>query len=332
MQLQLQSVKRERFFVSGFTASVLFAMLVLGCGGDAPRDRLAVTGGVAGSIPSGGTGGSGMQPTAGVMPMTAGVGDTGGAGTDMPAGEGGTGVIPMTDRIFDAGSAPDRNEVQVGQVCMRLSQIQCAGEAFCCDAPGRDRATCEDVMQQGCIDEAHLDEVSRNPIAAFDRNAAARVFAELERLASTCDLGIASFGGSSTGLMSMFSGTVAPGTSCQPKSPPPLSIPIPMPPAEVAAAHLLSCTGIATVACRPTAPLSWTCDPRGGVGEQCFTDLNCFDGLFCPNQEIGFDATCTERKQVSSACEQANECSSLYCIDGVCAAATQQVAYCLAAQ
>src|SRR5262245_19474579 len=46
-----------------------------------------------------------------------------------PAGSGGGGGM----KVFDAGSADDRNDVTAGELCQRVADILCAGEEFCCD-------------------------------------------------------------------------------------------------------------------------------------------------------------------------------------------------------
>lgn len=285
-------------------------------GAAAPMMAGATGGAVAG------TAGDMALPVAGEMALPI-AGDTSVAGIGGAGGSAGTGVMPPEDRVFDAGSDPNRNNVVAGQICGRLAQIQCAGEAFCCDNPGRERAACEDAMRTGCIEQMFLDAISSNPISAFDATTAATTFAEIERLAMTCDPSIADFGASREGLMGMFRGTEEEGESCAPG----LTMN-----RATAAAKLASCTNIATIACLPTSALSWTCEPRNDVGGRCFTDVNCVDGLFCPNPNLSFGrATCAERKPVGASCELPNECSSLFCKGGACVEAIQQAAYCLTA-
>jgi hypothetical protein len=117
-------------------------------------------------------------------------------------------------------------------------------------------------------------------------------------------------------------GTVAGGGDCSPG--------VTLDPATVAAS-LASCKDVAKTACLPQNALSWTCSARGGAGASCFTDINCTDGLYCPNpqNEIG-TKTCTARKKVGGACASPHECESLYCQGGACVEATAQAAYCLA--
>jgi len=283
----------------------------MGAGGAPPMGGMggsvAGIGGVGGEPPAG-AGGVGGEPPAG----------TGGVGGVPPGGEGGTGAI--MNRVFDAGSDPDRNNVQKGALCTRLAQIQCAGEAYCCDDPGRDRATCEDKMRDGCMNEAYLDAISDNSITAFDAATAAETFSELERMASMCDQNIVAFSISRDGFMGMFRGTAGSGDSCFPAGTD----------AKIAAAKLASCTDISTIACLPSSLLSWRCTARAGVGSPCFTDVNCHDGLFCPNPDLEIGKSdCEERKPVGASCEWGNECESLFCEAGACVEPSQRNAYCL---
>ena len=227
---------------------------------------------------------------------------------------------PIMNRVFDAGSDPNRNNVEAGALCTRLAQIQCAGEEYCCEDPGRDRAACESAMRDSCINDAYLDAISGNTITAFEPGTASATFSELERLASVCDPNIVSFSISRDGLMSMFRGTAASGASCFPANTDP----------AIAAAKLASCTDITSVACLPTSVLSWKCTERGGAGAPCFTDVNCVDGLYCPNDELEIGKTqCTPRKPLGAQCRWGNECESLFCEAGSCVPPSQRNAYCL---
>jgi hypothetical protein len=123
--------------------------------------------------------------------------------------------------------------------------------------------------------------------------------------------------------MSMLRGTLDSGRSCSPDGFD----------KAAAAASLAACKDAATTACLPTSTLIWTCTARGAAGSKCFSDLNCQDGLHCPNPslvsgEFG-TAECAPRKADGSPCELHNECTSLSCEGGTCLAATVTAAYCL---
>jgi hypothetical protein len=278
------------------------------------------------SAPVTGNGGS-MAPVVGVagstVPSTGGV--QAGAPTMPPAqggapATGGTGV-PSQVRTFDAGSDPARNMVQAGQVCARLAQIQCAGEAYCCENPGRDVAACVTKMTGACTGDLFVDAITLDSRTGFDAMRAATALQTFEDLARECNPTIADFGADPDGLMGMVRGTVEPGGRCSPS--------IAANKAQQAGA-LASCRDSATTACLPMSALSWTCAPRAGVGANCFSDFNCTSGNYCPNPDLKINMTrCLARKADGAACVESNECLSLTCVGGSCAAATTQSAYCL---
>jgi hypothetical protein len=249
-----------------------------------------VAGGMGGGEPTGGMGG----------------GATGGMGSE-PGG-------------FDAGVEDDRNAVMPGNICDRLATIQCAGEAACCDNPGRNYATCKTTMKQGCDTELMADQIAAAPEASFDAAQARTVFTEIERRASECDPSIAAYGIAFDGLRSIFRGTRAPDTSCTPANPLDRAM---------AGAALTSCTNADMFACLPSA-ISWRCAPHAGANGPCFTDNNCNPGLYCDNPDLSvLGGDCLARKAVGASCSLPLECESLFCKGGKCVAADQQAAYCL---
>jgi hypothetical protein len=303
-----------------------------------PRQRPVVRPlppGAAGSDAAPGTAGTGVVPvagsagTGGELPL-AGSGGTGTAGmvvggTGVPmAGAGSSGGVGGVGapRVFDAGTDPNRNAVMAGTICARLATIQCAGEAYCCDNPGRDVSACETDVRGSCQQDGLVDDIAADPKAAFDAAQALVVFTELERLASQCDPAIAAFGEAHDGLRSIFRGTVAAGGDCRPSNV--LSM-------DMAAAALASCTDHRSQACVPSLS-SWTCTPHSVVGGHCFSDINCQLGLYCDNPDFSLSgADCAQRKPVGTSCMADNECQSLFCRGRSCVAADAQAAYCLAA-
>ena len=308
---------------------VLAASLACGCGGTDTEgthrggqpgiNTPGATGGTAdtgGSVGSAGTGGK--PSNTGGKPGTGGMATTVGTGGMMP------GDPPMA-KTFYAGNDPKRNTVIAGAICIRLAQIQCAGEAFCCDDPGRDPKACEAAQLDVCAKEGFLDAISMNPIAGFDATRAAAAFEKFEMLASKCDPAIASFGASADGLRGILQGTVPPGGKCD--QPALNTVPY------VAAAALASCSSGATNSCLPKSPLSgWTCAARAAAGGDCLTDLNCADGIYCPNPRLKMLGLgkCAMRKADGMPCAAGNECTSLACKGGACVKADAQTAYCLA--
>lgn len=265
------------------------------------------------------------------MPETGGASGQGGGGSgtggDEPEPSGGTDGGSTDDpRSFDelVGTGDDRNDVPGGEVCERIATIQCAGEASCCDEPGRDFESCKATMKQGCIDALFLDAMTENPLTGYDRTVAEGVFTDFEDRARRCDLSVAEWGVSMNGLRAFTRGTLETGASCQPAA-----FDLVMPGAR-AAAYLLSCTSLETHACFPKLT-SWSCAPREGEGGACFTDLNCLEDLFCTNTAVRDirGGTCSTRKADGAPCEVLGECSSLACKDGTCAPRTKQNVFCL---
>ena len=236
-----------------------------------------------------------------------------------PAADAGAIAAPGTK--FDAGSDPNRNHVAGGIICTRLAQIQCAGEAFCCPNPGRERAACETAQRDFCTQKVYLDAISQSASSGFDAARAASAFETFEQMAAACDTTIAKFAASSEGLRGMLRGTLQAGASCAPG--------ITLDDAAAAAA-LASCTEGETQSCLPEDALVWQCAPRGPAGASCFTDVNCQNDLYCPNPDLEFGTKkCTARKTPGESCTAPNECASLYCKGGQCVDATVEAAYCL---
>lgn len=264
---------------------------------------------VMGAVLLGGGGGCGSDSS------SAG-GGTGGAGTGGGGGAGGQG------KTFDAGTDPARNNVTAGQICQRLAEIQCAGEAYCCDSPGRTETDCITAQKKACTD-TNLDAIAADPVAGFDATKAATAFTEFERLASICDANIAAYAASPTGLRGIVQGTVAAGGTCTPTAP---SDPINI------AASLASCLDPAAQACMTAASGAWTCKALAGDGGACFSDVNCTTGLYCDNPTYTFaGGTCKARKTAGTSCQLSNECASFSCTVAThtCAAPGVQTAYCL---
>jgi hypothetical protein len=263
----------------------------------------------------GGEAGTAGAPVAGTAVPTAGTVGTSGAG----APQAGTGGEPSV-REFDAGSDPNRNAVVAGSICQRLAEIQCAGQAYCCDNPAMDVDGCRQTTQSTCQTMAMADAIAGDPVSGFDPARAMIVFTELERLASTCDPAIAAYAESLDGIRSMFLGTRAARADCKPQS---------VLNRLQAAAALASCQDHRSQACLPSLT-TWSCTAHAAQGGRCFTDVNCTAGLYCDNPNLSVSGgNCMQRKALGSPCELPNECESLYCVGQHCVAADQQTAYCL---
>ena len=293
-----------------------------------------VDGGIIG--PGGSVGSSGSGGMAGASSGRA--AQRGGGGTGVTTGvnssgiSGGTGdvlntgVIDSCPKLFNAGSAPNRNEVRAGGICERISTIQCAGEQCCCDNPGRNFETCKQEMKSYCTDQLFIDAASQNPIVGYDEAFAETAFATYEEKAKLCDPGVASWGSSMDGLRGIFKGTVESGKSCRP----PLSLGG-IPTKDKSAAALLSCKDAPNCACMTRGLIyDWTCDPPSSAGGGCFSDINCTDGLYCDNPNaVLAGSACKQRKAAGADCSLPNECESLMCKKDKCVPADRQAAYCL---
>jgi hypothetical protein len=170
-----------------------------------------------------------------------------------------------------------------------------------------------------------LDTIAGSDAVGFDASAAATAFTELENRASTCDPSIAAWAVSQDGFLGAFTGTLASGADCEPADGLLAGV------AEIGVA-LSSCVDGTMQACLPTENDGWTCTARGGAGAECFSDLNCQDGLFC-SPGFNFGGECMARKAEGESCDAGNQCQSFLCTGGTCAADVDvQAAYCLADQ
>jgi hypothetical protein len=241
----------------------------------------------------------------------------GGAG----AGTGGD-PGPVFYGPFDVGTDPNANCVQAGQICHRLTTIQCAGEVHCCENPGRTFQECYDYMFDGCVNELYIDKISLDPIVGFDLDFACTAFAEYEQKTEQCDPSVVDWGISMDGLRGIIKGTRGPGEGCATDITPPTK--------EGEAAALVSCTDGANQACLPTAVAFWNCRPLNGEGGNCMTDINCLPDLYCDNPDLSVTgARCKNRKQIGEPCAAANECLTLVCKQGQCRLDDQQGVFCL---
>ena len=244
--------------------------------------------------------------------------DAGGS-SESAANGGGPAIEKATE--FDAGSDPDRNKISAAQICERLSTINCAGEAYCCDSPNRTVEACKQDLLDTCSSMLMLDRIAMQESSGFDEEAAEKAFSELEERASKCDPSVAQWGGSQDGLRGLLRGSIEPEQSCMPAAT--------LDPVQVAAA-LVACAQPETYACMYASVLDpWTCEPRSAEGGACVTDNNCVDGLYCVVKTPGIAGTCMPRKAPGESCVNPTECASLFCKKSVCVETSQQAAYCL---
>jgi hypothetical protein len=275
------------------------------------------------ATPAGGSGGQ-MAAGGSSMGATGGTSVGGQGATGGTVAQAGTGGDPFA---AISGTDPGRNRVPGGQVCQRIATIQCAGEAACCESPGRSVDQCISAQVTACQD-AFIDTITSNAATGYDIDLAETALAGFEQRASQCDPTIAAWTITTGGLRGVMRGSIGPNGNCTPLNPTDRAM---------AAVSLASCQNPDTTACLPEGltGLQWDCAPRSGDGGPCLTDLNCNDGLYCDNfvdPPALTGATCVTRKQTGAGCQHGQECASLTCRGGSCVDATKETAYCLAQQ
>ncbi len=303
----------ESLFLVILLASTLAG--VEGCGESSSPGTFEPGG--SGATATGGASGGGAGGSGGAGGGAAG---QSGAGAGSGTGGGASGGDPCDsfDQIDPSGIAP-------GSICDLLAAIQCAGEACCCDDPGRDFDTCKQTMANGCSNDLMLDRISTNPKIGFNTEFARNAFDEYKTKARACDPSIVTWGTSLQGLRGIITGTIAPLQACNSDS---------LAPEDLVAAAA-SCSDPANYACLSSGGLigsiMWSCDPLSAAGGRCFSEANCQAGLYCPNPDLDPIGSyyCTQRKVDGTVCELPNECASLVCKQGQCVAAEVQAVYCL---
>jgi hypothetical protein len=227
----------------------------------------------------------------------------------------------------DAGQTEDP-PVQPGQLCDRITTLQCAAESRCCDTARASNA-CKAARMMDC-NSTNLDDIARLPVSGFNQEKAATLLRTLERLSSSCDPSVKPWSVSPDGLRSLFEGTVAADQACTPATG------IPSIPSYGAA--LASCKEPATHACLftgaglpPAPPATATCEARASAGAKCFVETNCQEDSYCDNLSMTYSGgTCIARKELGQPCVRSFECTSGFCnhTDAVCGPPDVQQAYC----
>jgi hypothetical protein len=234
---------------------------------------------------------------------------------------------PTARPPFDPGTDPKRNQIRAGQICQRLSELQCAAEAHCCSAPKKTGAACVQQLTTQCTMQGALDDIAKNEPSGFSTAQTEIVLNKLEMYSQTCDPAVTVWALQADGFRSMFQGTVPPNGTCMPKG---------LPSTANYGTALASCAQPTTNVCLfkgngPVAPpQSANCAPRGDVGATCFVDPNCKDGLYCANSQMQYSSgKCQVSKQLGAACTADAECASMSCRSAVCSAQTADTAYCI---
>ncbi len=287
-------------------------------GGNAAGGNNAGRGGNAAAGSNAGKGGSSAAGSNAGRGGSSAAGNNAAKGGDA-AGTAGAGGAAKGGNAAAGGSSVQARDVPPGEVCARLSELQCEAEASCCDSPGRSVDDCKSAMAEKCA-QVYLDEISQNSVSGYSAQTTGARLAEFQRLASTCDPAVVSWGVSPSGMRGIFPGTKGQGADCSPSN---------VLNAADAASYLMACKDPAQTACRP-ALLSWSCASRSGEGGACFTDANCQEDLYCDNPQLALvGATCKAKKADGDSCAAAGECVSLACKEGTCVPADAQSVYCL---
>lgn len=217
---------------------------------------------------------------------------------------------------------PERHEIPdvmpVDELCPRLIELSCAGHFDCCEPPYvLDREACE--TQTATICDASLARWARDERTGYDGARASVLFRQAYDELRACRPELLSALSSRDGLRAMFAGTVELGGSCQPGS---------LARESIDAAAFFSCRGSEN-ACLLAGlgdPLPFTCQPARAQDGLCFSSLDCGEGLFCQRltEEVGL---CRPRQGTGVACTASEQCESLICVAGTCAALTRANAY-----
>ena len=227
---------------------------------------------------------------------------------------GGAGCVLVQD--------PARYEIPavlpVEEICPRLVELTCGAHFECCEPPFMiERAECEAQTTTAC--EASLDLWARDERTGYDGAQASvlfrRAYDELQMCAPEFLFALSARGG----LRAMFTGTVEPGGSCQPDR---------LMAETFDTAAFFSCIGEenACLIAGLGVPPPFTCQPVRTEGGQCFSSIDCADGLYCA-RPTDLPGDCRARKSMGQLCAASEECQSLMCYANQCAALTRANAY-----
>jgi hypothetical protein len=207
------------------------------------------------------------------------------------------------------------------ELCTRLVALECDQYARCCSIapPELDVNACIDANLADC--EEGLGMLLADSRTSYDPVEAGRRFAVGAALSQDCSLDIAHWVGTREGLLGAFTGSIAPGGECTPRS-------------DMDFAAYLSCTGVEN-ACTHSVGRS-ICAARLGAGAGCALSGDCIDGLACVRTALLMPETweCGPRGAAGTGCYQSTDCESYLCYVppmatiGTCVGATQDTVYC----
>jgi hypothetical protein len=215
--------------------------------------------------------------------------------------------------VNDPGAHRPEGPIEASAFCRTLAEMQCDAYVRCCSAAGPgDIGVCVEEAQAACAMNEGIGRLLLDARTGYDPVYAAEVLAVGRRLAQACDTGLLPWMVERSGIQSIFTGTIAPGSECTPRSVNPFDFDYPA---------VFSCEGT-DYTCAATGGPEWVCATRREVGGGCITYFDCVDGLRC-------DAfRCAERLPNGSACTNAVDCASGGCVEGRCVDLTQDALYC----
>jgi hypothetical protein len=233
---------------------------------------------------------------------------------DLPPGDGDHGD---SSAPADPGGGP----IPATVLCARLTEIFCAAEQACCTEPTRRHASAEAcVAERGPDCETSLTPIFTDSRTGYSSARARERIDDLLAMTAACDPAAAAWTVTRAGLLGVMEGTVALDGNCSPAYSGDLA------PGMVCLAPQ-SCLLEQVV-----MTFEGTCGAARGLGGDCFTDLECQDGLYCepPNNWFGGGGSCTARLANGGSCgDNDTACLSWSCEAGLCAVATANSTYCL---
>jgi len=203
-------------------------------------------------------------------------------------------------------------EIPLERFCPELADLVCQAHLDCCSTPVATYSDCFAAFESDC--EENLVPIGMDPRAGYSPDAAARSLAAGRALAERCDTGLVDWISARDGLQGALAGTVVPGGECVAGV------------SDLSGATLLSCQDL-DQACRALVGFPWRCGPRAPVNAECYIDQDCVPEAYCSSVLLTV-GQCLPRRGNGDVCMQSEQCQSLICLEGHCAARTVESTYC----
>ncbi len=221
----------------------------------------------------------------------------------------------MGDAAMDSAT-PDADAdvptLDVNNVCSAMASVFCEGRSHCCSmgAP----SNCVAEATDKC--ERWLGPVLLEPNTHYNPERGAELLERARAAAAedSCSDDIIALVAERDGLISAMDGTFGDGEACEANTGDLLID---------AVARLFTCTE--GYGCRNEMS-GWVCRPLSGMNEDCSKDFECQQALYCGE----LTNQCVERRDITSGCDRAWQCQSLYCdmTDMTCADPDQDTVWC----